>query len=695
MVTLRSQTPRVFIASGIVLALLLFATAFLGLPHFHYGYWNAEPIALGMYGIATLIALWLAAGVAFKWLDISYPRGNLLLNCWLAWLAWQCISTAFSQSPWRSWFGPPEQVEGLAWYLCASLYMLLLAALWPIARFRTSILATSFLTMVALAAMHLVSDEQNNMLAGFFFAHIPDRYFANWLPFVWPDYLGYMAAWWWAALMLTYPTLRLRWLMPLGASMLMVLMASSNHGAFALISYAVLITIAIRIIQTMGLPHFRETSLLWRKFAMLAMVLPVMWMVSAPYIPTDYSAKNSQSIPTRILLNHISLDALAREPGRLLIGKGWGQFADDFFKDSLVRDVRIYDDARHQPNWPLVRGYNYHSHDMASQTLLSLGIIGFLLWLLMPVIAVRQLPSGIFWQVSPVLVAVTVLSHLWFAMPQTMPFQALCWFLLIFPSPVGGGSGWGHSRETEQACPPPSLPPIGGGIFLLAAGALAWSSVAQVDAIRYGMRLSDPFGQRYGIPLTADIIEEDIKRGGDRMRSFFINYTKRLTLNEANVQPKHLELYAAYLESMEKLTNDPRTGAYNGSSVLYGYNVLLTTFRNPAFKELRQHASRNYASIAIIHTQRAPYREDIIAPFLQALYESPHDTGHQRLMEVVQDLLALQPTHRSALWLGGKVLSDQPGFEQQGIEMMRAALKLGADRVYLISRQEIEALHSR
>ena len=56
------------------------------------------------------------------------------------------------------------------------------------------------------------------------------------------------------------------------------------------------------------------------------------------------------------------------------------------------------------------------------------------------------------------------------------------------------------------------------------------------------------------------------------------------------------------------------------------------------------------------------------------------------------ELLAVHPMHRSALWLGGKVLSEQEEFKLQGREMMRIALQLGADRVFLIKKSEIKAL---
>ncbi len=667
-----THPPRLFTAAGMALACGMMTIGLFGFPPFHLGYWNAEPITLSMFVVGTLIGVWLTLGAVCGWITFRMPRGHMLITVWLAWLGWQALATAFSARPWRSWFGPPEQSEGLAWYICASLFMLLLAQLWHHAGFRKLLLGLMVVIMAALACLHLVSDEGNNTLAGFFFS-ATRKPLVGWLPFVWPDYLGYMAAWGWIALQLTFPGMRRRWNILLGVLVLFVVFASSNRAAFFLIGYATLVSVVVGIIRGMGTRHFSHVSRTWRQLAIIACLLPVGWLVASPYIPANYSAGESQSVPTRILLNHISMTAIADHPSRLLVGNGWGQFADDFFKYSLVRDVRIYDDGRHQPNWPLVRGYNYHSHNMASETLLSLGLVGMLLWLILPVIAIRALPGALFWPVVPMLVAVTLLQHVWFVMPQTMPFQALAWFLLMRQIPAA--KSYGQLRRTH-------LLPAGALVVAL----LSWSATAQYDAIRYSMRLSDPFGQRYGKAATAALMQEDIIRGGDRLRSFFINTTKRIARNEGAVQTKHVALYKDYLDSMEALAKDPATGAYNGAAVLYGYNVLITTLRHPLLTECRQKASANYFAMAKLHTARAPYREDAIAPFLDALWNLPSDTEHRKLLGIVQELLAIHPAHRSGLWLGGEVLAKTPAFAAQGQEMMGDALRMGADRIYLIPK---------
>lgn len=671
----QSHTPRLYLYAGMGIVLAFFSLAVFGTYPFRIGYWNAEPITCAMFAITALAAFWLAAGVVARWLVFELPRRHLLFSLWLGWLVWQIICTAASLNPWRSWFGSPEQAEGLGWYVCASILMVQLAALWHCLRLRAILLIYTLVVMVALAAFHFFVDDHNNMFAGLIFDEIPARLNTPLLPFVWPDYLGMMAGWWWIALMLVFPALQLRLLIPASVLMFFILIASSNHAAMVPLGYAVLLTTAIRILHHYKSSQFQTPCLFWRRLALVVLILPLLWLVASPAIPTNYATAHSQSLPTRILLNHVTMTAIHDEPSRLLLGHGWGQFSDDFFKYALVRDVRIYEDGRHAPNWPLVRGYHYHSHNVAAEVLLSLGLIGLIIWLMMPMVAVAQLPYALFWQVVPMLVAITMLSYLWFAMPQTMPFQALCWFLLM--------------RHTSTHSPKISFRPSLVSVGLVATGLLAvWSAIAQWQAMHYSLRMTDPFGYRGGTPLTAEYMQEDIKRGGDRLRVFFIRTSKRMVQARA-LAPKHIDLYRKYLASAEALATNPHIGAYNSAAILYGYNALITNGHDPLITPLRQHASGNYFEMARHHTRRAPEREDIIAPFLQAVYHSPQDTDHHSLMGIIGQLLEFNPAHRSALWLGGKILAEEPESHEQGVRMMRDALKMGADRIFPIENTEI------
>lgn len=59
------------------------------------------------------------------------------------------------------------------------------------------------------------------------------------------------------------------------------------------------------------------------------------------------------------------------------------------------------------------------------------------------------------------------------------------------PSPGGGGLGWGHARHGHRPeCPPPNLPPLGGGAALRARQDAVFDPVLAWVEARYGARFA-------------------------------------------------------------------------------------------------------------------------------------------------------------------------------------------------------------
>lgn len=680
MLLLRPHSPLLFRLTGYVLVTIAFSLSAFGFTYFRVSNWNAETISLALNLLTAISLLWIAGGLLMGYLKSYWVRGHALMLLWLCFVAWQLLPTLASTLPLRSWLGPPEQGEGMTWYISVSTFMLMFSALWRWQKFMSFLIHYTLCLITALAFIHFVTDDQNNLLQLYVFPLFSRQFMYDWLPFVWPDYLGYMIAWWWIAaqFILKKPSRSLQALHLV--IILFVLVASSNRIAMILIGSAVLISMLVRSLHHFGLPLFARIYRPWRQMTLAVLLLPLAWLLISAWsgFEVKYGNKFYQSIPTRVILNHVALTAIAEEPSRLILGKGWGQFQDDFFKHALVRGIRVYTNGYHFPNWHLIRGYNYHTHNMAAETLLALGLVGFLLWLAMPIVAAGRLPDRYFWRVMPVFVGVTVLQHFWFAVPQTVPFQALSWFVLMrkirFP----------NTRRIAIAKAPIIT------LALIFAALLMLSAKIQYQTVQYNMRLADPFGKfSDGSMVTTDYMKTDIARGGSHLRAQFINYTKRLALNYERVTPDHIELYMRYIEASKAMSDTPTIGAYNAAALLYGYNVALSGLHHPIYLPIKQEAAENYPHYALLHTKRAPKREDIIAPLLYALYNMKDDPEHERALELAQQLLEVNPSHRSALWVAGKIMAQKKGYEQQGLEMMRAALAMGADRIYLITNAEI------
>lgn len=680
MATTTPSPKPLFALSGLLLALAMLSTCILGFSYFAVGYFFIDPIMLALLVTSLLSIFWLTIGIATKQIVLAIPVRNPLFILWCTWLGWQALATLTSNIPIRSLLGPSEQGEGLAWYLMASIMMIQLSILWPCGRNRIIILSYSFFLITLLALLHFITDADNNLLAVWVGHVMPPSWEETLLPYIWPDYLGYMIGWWWIAARLTQqqisrPLFTLQTLIAL-----FVLIASSNRGAVLLVSIGILGSALIPWISHHSKTLFKEASLGWRRLAMTSLLLPLFWLLicASPNVKVDYEHGISQSIPTRVLLNHISLAAIADEPSRLLWGPGWSSFQDDFFKHALVRDIHVYRNGIHDPNWSLIRGHNYHTHNTASEILLSLGIVGLALWMAMPLLVIAKLPGEYFWRITPALVAMTMLQHWWFALPQALPLQALCWFCIF-------------SHMTTQSTPmgirfrtPTYL------LTLAIITTLGWGALSQYQAIRYTQKAINPFAN--GEVISTQELDDDIVRGGDLLRSIMIRYTKRLAVHQENVTPKHIELFSNFIEAAKHMADDPHSGAYNAATIFYAYNVALSTLHDPIFMPILQDAISSYEHYALLHTERAPKREDIIAPYLMALDAKDTPRHKQRLLDFTQSLLAIEPSHRSALWLSGKLLAEQPSYHTQGIEMMKTALALGAYKVYGINNSERDAL---
>ena len=656
------KPPKIFIQLAYIISALHLSAALFGFKPFYSGLWNVEPIMMAVYVFSTLSAAWIVWGLARGWVSFQW-RAHTLSWLWVAWLGWQLIATLCADSPWRSWFGPPEQSEGLSWYVCISVMMLHWSALWNQQRFRRFMLGYAAGFMLLLSLSCFITDVRHPLL-----------------PFPWSQYLVFMLGWVWIAYAASGGKFTFKHSLIFVLGLIWVCYASSNKSGSVLLTYAALISCVASYSRTYGLRHFRTVSNTWRVLCALALLLPLSWFVLSQFpahLPSSFTANKDDSMPTRVIFNQISLNLLEHEPLRMLRGNGWGRYVDDSFRYGLVDDIHIYENGQFSPNWMLILGYNYHSHNMATETVLSLGLIGLLLWLLLPMVAIRTLPADRFWYTAPMVTAMTVLGYVWFPVPQCAPYQALCWLALLSACTAQEKSITLSSQKM-------------GALMALVCVMLAWSAYQQREAMHYSNYVKQAYRQPNLLPLSTEYLLEDAKRGGDRFRISLINYGIELTRNQELAGDAHIQLYDNFLLAARTLAASPSIGARNSTLDLYGYNVLLTRLVDPKFNALLYSIGQYYPGSILHATRVAPLREDIVAPYFITQYDIKTDPDHSRLMPLISEILGITPVHRTALWLGGSSLIAKKEFRDAGREMMQAALDLHAERVYPISNKEIE-----
>lgn len=703
-----SQPTPLFRRTGLALAaaqLLVFAAGF---PCFQMGVWlQTEPTLLAVFLFAGLTALWIAYGLRSGQLFVAAMQPLWLVP--LLWVGWQLLVMPSAVSPWRSWFGPPQQGEGAGWWVAWLLCFMLMHCLWRVARARAWLLALAGSVVLGLGVMHWAT------------AVPPKTPISVWQPAAWADYLAFMTAYVWLAVMAGGFLKKPQAFLSFTAACVLALELSGNRSGMVVLLPPMALTLLLEYA-----PRLRARLTvdgLWRKLCLAACLAPLLWVGFCYGFPEDLKsssqhtgivsmlADQNYSMGGRVMLNKVALQAAIHEPSYLTLGRGWGSFSDSMFRNALLSHVSTFDGLAQKNSWWLVSSIAFHTHNEALEALLDLGLIGMLLWLALPLVILRALPASVFWRTAPMLIGVTALSYLWFQLPQAIAFGALAWAALC------------------AACTPALAPGRQTSLItlamLLVAAVMGWSVREQLIAMREASALYDALSKDtpyQDFPQT--LLEGDIKRGGDRLLAAVEGYGSDMASRMVTDTPREgasfwRELQAAgadYADTLsgrfEKKPVSPNeagwlekllaatdaTVAQTGPAFSRAaYDALWLRLRiladidGEALSGLRHHATATLENAVLETLKRAPRRDDMATLFLLNLADFTGGDA-QKQIDILQRLLAIAPNHRGALWVMGKLLAGDAQTHEAGIEMQKHALALGAARIYPISDEEIAAL---
>ena len=636
--------------------LLQFWLFVFGLPPFHMGIWvQTEPTMVALFVFAFCNAAWLGWGISRRYLTCEAVHP--IAWCLIAWVGWQIIVTCFASNAWRSWFGAGQNGEGAGWYVALLLQYMVLHPLWRDGVSRSTLMLGAVMSVLLQCLLQAA------------FGYGPDGLYipGTWVPAQWGAYLAFMVAPLWIAGVTGGLITARRGYAVLAVLMLALLFISENASAITLFIPALLCSLVMS--------SHTGVRRCWRVAAMLACLLPLGWIgfsavypafePAAPHGGISYMlSKKDGPISSRLAYNKVGIAALQHEPSRLLLGDGWGRFTDDLFKYVLIDGVEAFHDGKHQPNWFMVDGQTYHSHNQALEALLSLGIVGMVLWFALPMVALATIPREYFWTCAPLIIAQTALSGLWFELPQCVPYQALLWVVL--------------SAATVSARHVKRLPPA---LFYSCVSLLMlWSAVQQWEAMRYGDALHDVIASKDYKDYDLEWLERDIARGGERLRVSALGYAVALA-DRTDIQGKDVDWYEQYLAAAHDASLSPRVGARAASTEVWLQYKLLLDFSSPHFAGLGHEAVQALPQSLTRLAQRAPLRDDIASPYLMNLADATHGNT-SRQIEILDGLLKVAPDHRGAMWMLGKVVGAIAGREAEGEALRERALALGATRVY-------------
>lgn len=671
--------PKPFQYSGLAVLLFQLCLFIWALPPFQMGIWlRTEPIVFALFATTILSSAWMALGMSRKWIKMQSPLHPVWL-CLLAWAGWQMLATLCATSPWRSWFGPPQTGDGTALSLVMLITAMQASLLWQQAAFRRIIAITAVFASLLLTALHII---YHRVLEDLF---IPD----SMAPMEWPDYLPFIGGYLWITLLAAgYITSTTRYI-TLTIFMAVILFASSNRSAHALLVPAIIVsTVAYCLPLPPALRRLSERHTLWRSVFLVACALPMTMVAIGEILPTLDADKQSgfirhlmikdEGIGTRMVLNQVAVSTLAHEPSRWLIGDGWGRFTDDVFKYALVDGVHVFHNGRREPNWFLVDGNAYHVHSQPLEALLSLGLPGIALWYALPMLLLWYLPKPLFWSCAPMLVALVALSHLWMLLPQCIPYQALFIAAMLAVLPV--------QPARHKYSPFPAIACASVALVML------WTACEQWFAMRWGNTLQEALlRDRPHTDYNEDWLAEDFKRGGDRWTASAIFYSKSAS-SKANIgqaDSNTLGWYRYFLNTAHMAAVDPSIGARTSSMQLRLQYYLFGGFEDAMFSDLRREAAKDFENAAIRMTHKAPLRDDYTSFFLINLGDYTH-YDRQRQQQILTRMLLIAPDHRGALWMLGHLLTADEERAADGANMMARAVAMHVEKVFPLTDDDIK-----
>lgn len=621
-----STSPVFFQRIGLLLFTAQFSLFVFALPPFHAGVWvQTEPVVLALYGFAALTGLWLALGITKEWLAAQPP--NALWNVMLVWTLWQLVTTLLASSPYRSWFGPPQTGEGAAWHVATLLNFMLAYPLWQELRWRRVLLLAAAGNIAVLCLLYILDQ--------------PDiarhHSLQSWTPVQFPAHLAFYAGYLWIAATSTLATKNWHIKTASVIAMAIVLWVSKNQSAQIILGGGLVVC----MLGFAPKAYFRDYF--YRFMLSAGCVLPLMWIIFSVWMEQHPLLYNKESaLGSRIVLNQVAMATMIQEPSRWLVGDGWGGFADAIFNNILVNGIEVYQHAMRLPNCTMIDGGAYHSHSQPLEALLSSGLVGFLLWLAIPLAALRTMSGHQLRLAGPMLVGITALGFLWFQIAECVAFQAFALASLAKQPHKPNHSKW------------PSI------AFIAASVMMLFSAIQQASVLQYPKRMEDMISGNEQSKAATDWLVQDATRGSDRLRSVAPVFMAKL------IKEKQANGIAAIMNLTTSLAQLPPV-----SPQITYLELLLSHYLLAETNTLVN--THQIIPKAILHVARkSPLRDDLTSPMLETI-DSYFKTSEEQMVFLKQ-LLAIAPNHRGALWVLGHKTNDET--------MIERAKALGVEKVF-------------
>jgi len=666
----------------------------LGLKPFHLGLWfQSEPVTLGLFILAI--------GAGFFFIFSYHTKGAVFVALWnqpvmqlvLALVAWSCISALFSSFPMRSVLGAPEIGESILSLVALLMLTAVAYAAWQKITNRRLLAMVAVIASIAVVALQRISST------------------IDWQPAKWPDFMAFIGLFL-TIILLAYPVVVTR----------KHLIFSAVSGAILLIasgSLAARLTILILAFVALGIGWARrelvdEQKLIYRArqcFIGLSLLPLLITLISfridfvrdiadqvgnlSGFDILTSASFNESSIGTRVLFNNAGLDAILDKPWLLLVGNGWGSFSDVLFNHVFTDGVKLYNDnAIWSPNWFMITGSAFHSHNAFMEVLLSTGIIGLLLLCCIPVVIIRHLPADRVLILGPLWASVFLLSGFWFMLPVALPFMALALAASIpaptsFVSPASTNQNPPERKKIQLLC----------GVIIVALTVGSW---VQHSTAASAARLMSAIQARLPEPGD-DAMLRDHGRGNNHLWWIALNMSQYINTKIAQGEPVKAddviwfkEILGLVQKTVESETaNDRLHGQY---AVMH--SDLIVQYQSPLWNSLRTERLPQWESVLDKTIEKSPARGDIALIYYTFFLENmQRTTKHEiaesygkQLMLLADAVLKNNPDDPTALWFSGLTMLRTTETNKLGLQRLFKAVDLKAERLVPINDEVRKAV---
>jgi hypothetical protein len=609
--------------------------ALAALPLFRYGIWiDSEPTLVAYHWIAALFAL----GTFLNQLCSSPPilPFNLILGLLAALIGLSLLLMPFALDNTLTWYGLPQTGQGILSLISFVCYFLGFKQLID-AKYGPFLWVNTVVAVIMVACLTLAAHfaPQNLTLA-------------DWSPFVFSAFLAFMAL---GLLALSsvceYPYYRI------GGSILAysIILLSSNKTAIVGLFMAFGLVVSIRIN-----PYLQKNARLFLSsivaMAPLLIIISMAVFSNPLYLPSLWSRVR--------LIQMVGLE-FTTHPWELLTGLGWGSYTDIFLANLTRVPEALYQNGVWNPTWDALERIDFHSHHQVVEALLATGILGAIIVLLLPAIAVYTTDRDKVIPAFIVFFLYATTSSGWFEMPATLPYIALV-YAVFWPRQ----GIWGRVIYSKVLLS-----------FSAMAGILCCLGGMHVFKVGIAYPSTNSFVTRTFGTTTA--LSRNSAIGASGPGGVHLAYSLRSLANESS----HFgNANKEIIEDLFELVN----AALSIKNPCLSLTLSLLTVAGDAAQEkdfpwirpLHQELLPKWRPLLERMLNRAPYRTDLLAPYFRWKMK---EGKSQEAEEWCNDLLAQNAQDPVALWFKGLLLRDTKGQESAGYGLMKQALDAGVDRV--------------